>query len=223
MKKRINEIGKKYGRLTIINDLEDGVAPGGSHYRMVRCLCDCGNTCSSRLADIKKGHTSSCGCYFKETFIKHGFDCNNSKNKRIYHIYHDIKKRCYNKNCKNYKNYGGRGISMCDKWLHDFTSFATWCLNNGYSDELTIDRINNDGNYEPSNCRWVDAITQGNNRSDNVVIYHNNEKMTLIQWCRKLGLKYSTYKSRRRRGYNIEYSLFTPVNKMSEYARRKNL
>lgn len=208
---RMDEIGKKFGRLTIIEDAEDGISPSGTHYRIVKFKCECGNIGFARLSDIKKGNTTSCGCYKDEFFTKHGFDKKTSKYKRIYNIYLYIKKRCYNRNCKSYNNYGGRGIIMCKDWFDNFLSFSTWSLNNGYSDNLTIDRINNNGIYEPNNCRWVDMKTQANNKRNNVHITKDGITMNLTQWCHKLGLNYGTYKSRRRAGWNIDKSLFKSV------------
>jgi hypothetical protein len=100
----------------------------------------------------------------REKQTKHGAYINHSKRERLYNIYADMKQRCFDKTCVPYKDYGGRGITVCDEWATDYTAFRSWALENGYSNSLTIDRINNDGNYEPSNCRWADAVTQANNK-----------------------------------------------------------
>lgn len=212
-RKREYVIGNKYGRITITDCEPDGCSPNGSSYRIVKYLCECGNVGTARLSDIKRGNTMSCGCLFKDTFIKHGFDSCDSKYKRIYHIYHDIKKRCYNENSHAYKDYGGRGIKMCDEWLENFKSFASWCLSNGYLDCLTIDRIDNNGDYKPSNCRWTTIQEQANNKRNNIIVSKNGLSMTATQWCRYLGLNIGTYKSRRRMGWDVEKSLFTHVRK----------
>ena len=119
---------------------------------------------------------------------------------RLYRIWKNIKTRCYNKNNPKYKNYGNKNITMCKEWVNNFEKFREWALNNGYSNNLTIDRINNSGNYQPSNCRWVDQKTQQNNRSNNRVFTHNGETRTLQQWCDLFNLKSKTVEQRILRG-----------------------
>lgn len=124
--------------------------------------CNCNNEFRARTADVKLGKIKSCGCLNRKLLIKrnttHGLN-----NHRLNGIWQDIKKRCLNKNRKQYVDYGGRGITICDEWLNDFISFYNWALDNGYQDNLTIDRINNDGNYEPLNCRWTTRTVQARN------------------------------------------------------------
>ena len=107
-----------------------------------------------------------------------------------------MKTRTTNKNCPEYKNYGGRGIKICDEWLSDFRKFYYWSINNGYKDELTIDRIDVNGNYEPSNCRWTTQKVQQNNRTNNHNITYNGETHTMKQWAERLGIKYKTLERR---------------------------
>lgn len=114
-----------------------------------------------------------------------------------------MKDRCYNRRCSNYKNYGGRGIKMCDEWLNDFMSFYNWAMSHGYIEGLTIDRIDVNGNYEPNNCRWVDMKQQQRNRTDNRYFIINGETHCLSEWCEILGLKYRTVYSRLQRGWMI--------------------
>lgn len=129
------------------------------------CKCECGNLCSVLTNRLISGHTKSCGCLEKEKIGKVN-RTHNMSNTRIYKIHRGMKGRCYNKAYPKYKNYGGRGIIICDEWLGDngFINFYNWSMANGYSDELSIDRINNDGNYEPSNCRWATPKEQANNK-----------------------------------------------------------
>ena len=110
---------------------------------------------------------------------------------RLYRIWSEMKRRCENSDRPNYRNYGGRGIKVCQEWKNSFETFKEWALNNGYSDELSIDRIDNAGNYEPSNCHWVTVKAQANNKRSNNLIAYKGEKHTLAQWCEIFGLDYS--------------------------------
>ena len=123
------------------------------------------------------GKSCSCGCKRKSHLI------HNLCRTRLYHIHEHIKQRCYVENTPNYKNYGGRGIIMCDEWRNDFKVFYDWAMANGYKDDLTIDRIDNDGNYEPSNCRWTDNKTQSRNRRSNIWITYKGATHLLSDWA----------------------------------------
>lgn len=153
-------IGKRFGRLTVLEYA--GTTP--SRKTMWICECDCGNITHPIVgANLKNGTTQSCGCLLNEAqcdkakynYVKYG---------RLYYIWDGMKQRCSNENYKQFKDYGGRGITVCDEWKDDFEAFRDWAMENGYSDELTIDRIDNDGNYEPSNCRWETRAAQNRNR-----------------------------------------------------------
>lgn len=114
------------------------------------------------------------------------------KTNRLYRTWLNMKRRCDNKRSDKYKYYGARGIVVCDEWLHDFRAFHDWAINNGYRDDLTIDRIDVDGNYEPSNCKWVDQKTQTRNTTRNVYYTINGERHCLSEWCEILNLNYKT-------------------------------
>lgn len=116
--------------------------------------------------------------------LKHG-QCGT----RLYNIFRGMKKRCYNKNCKDFYKYGGRGITVCDEWKDSFQAFYDWSIANGYFDNLTIDRIDNNKGYSPDNCRWVDIKTQSNNTRKNVFLTYNGETMTLAEWGEKIKYK----------------------------------
>jgi len=159
----VDLIGKKFGRLTVLR--RDEKKNMGKVFLL--CRCDCGNECSVRADHLKSGETQSCGCLHAE-IIKRVKTVHGMAGKRLQVIWNNMKARCYNPKSQHYNRYGGRGISICPEWVNDCSKFITWALNNGYSDDLTIDRINNDGNYEPQNCRWVTQQEQAQNTSQNV-------------------------------------------------------
>lgn len=132
--------------------------------------------------------------------------------KRLYSIWKGIKSRCGNPSRKSYNDYGGRGITVCDEWRNSFKTFREWSLANGYSDDLTIDRIDNDGNYGPENCRWTTRTEQCNNTRRNHIVEAFGESHTLAEWSRINGLSYNTIKTRMRRGAQDE-ELVAPVKK----------
>ena len=135
---------------------------------------------------------------------------------RIYRIYIGMKQRCYNENCPSYDRYGGRGITVCDEWRgrYGFHHFYDWSMENGYTDELSIDRIDNDGNYSPKNCRWVDRFVQNNNFSRNRNYTYNGETHSLSVWgrIRPNGLNYETLRSRLRDGWSVEKAFSEPYH-----------
>lgn len=155
----IDITGQKFGRLTVIernyNDERDGV--------FWLCKCECGNTKSILGKYIRHGNTTSCGCFHNQ-IVSANSKTHGMTGKRLYRIWANMKSRCGNENVKCFQYYGGRGISVCDEWKNSFETFEKWSIENGYSDNLTIDRIDCDGNYEPSNCRWSTMKEQSNNR-----------------------------------------------------------
>ena len=201
-------IGKRYGRLVVQSiDHYEYDKNGWKRYYLL-CKCDCGSTKVILAYSLTKGLTKSCGCYNKEKtgnlFRKHG-----KSNTRICHIWRDMHRRCENKNRKSYKRYGGRGITVCEDWSgdHGFENFYEWSMSHGYSDDLTIDRIDNDKGYSPDNCRWTDYQTQANNSSWNTWIDYNGEKHTLAEWGRICNLEPSRISSRIKNGWSIGESL----------------
>lgn len=174
--KLLDITGKKFGKLTPIK-------PIGKNKRnqvIWLCKCDCGKLYETVASYIVSGNTRSCGC----SRMKNG----EIHNQRLYNIWHGMKNRCYNSSHMAYKNYGGRGITVCEEWNNDFQSFYKWSVENGYSDSLTIDRIDKNGNYEPSNCAWKTMKEQANNTRRNVNIEYNGETHTISEWIEIIGV-----------------------------------
>lgn len=177
------------------------------------CKCDCGNEICVPAHRLISGNTKSCGCYMRECVIKTKTTHGGSKRKqkeRLYNIWNGMKNRCFNEKDKNYKNYGARGITVCQQWKEDYGLFRKWAMENGYNDNLTIDRISNNGNYEPSNCRWATREEQNNNTRQNHYIEYNGKVKTLSQWATYYGLTRSCLKGRIRKGWETEKALTTP-------------
>ena len=168
-----------------------------------KCLCDCGNYTTVLSTNLRSGNVKSCGC------IQHrGNPTHNLTNTRQYRIYRKIIRRCYVKNDPAYKDYGARGIKMCDEWRKSVVSFYNWSMNNGYADNLTIDRIDNDKGYSPENCRWTDQKQQCNNRRSCRLFTVNGVTKTLTQWCEDYNANYkNTYSRVFNLGWNIEEAL----------------
>ncbi len=197
-----------FGRLTVIKRAEDRRFPSGGVDSMWECRCVCGRTCVVSGGNLRKGNTQSCGCFHKEKVAqmgkdntKHGAARHNSQSKRIrlYTIWKSMRERCNNKNHSSYKYYGGRGIEVCPEW-ESFSSFKKWALENGYSDNLSIDRIDVNGNYAPSNCRWADNVTQSNNRRNVALITIGCQTKCLSDWAKTSGVPVWKIRDRLRKG-----------------------
>ena len=200
--------GMKFNYLTAITD---SYIKNKRRYAIFKC--DCGKEKEIRVSNVIDPHgTKSCGCMQRvlsaqsKHNYKHGL-CYS----RIYAIWRKMRQRCNNPNYSESKYYGGRGIKVCEEWDKSFDAFYDWALKNGYQDDLSIDRIDTNGNYEPSNCKWSTNIEQGNNKRNNVIITIDDQKMTLAQWCRCRNLPYSRVQARLYRGWSEKEALeFVP-------------
>lgn len=197
-----NLIGMKFNRLTVIEKSAERRKNGAVKWV---CKCECGNTKVVEGYKLKSGHTQSCGCLRSEMTVeknkknaKHGMH-----GTKIYGIWRHMKERTTKTTHKQYQDYGGRGIRVCDEWS-DFSKFYEWSIANGYKEGLSIDRADNDGNYEPSNCRWTDDKTQANNRRNNHLIEYEGKKQTMKQWADEKGIDYGLVKNRMRAGMPLE-------------------
>lgn len=203
--KLVNLVGKRYGRLLV-------VSKSNSHNGHTRwlCKCDCGNECIVHGTSLKTGNTTSCGCYKREN-AKKLYSTVRQNDKHLYAVWNGIKQRCNNKNNSSYHNYGGRGIKMDKTWANNYKSFYDWAISSGYESGKQIDRIDNNGNYEPQNCRFVDQEIQANNKR-NVKLYTlNGVAKSLPQWCREYNLDYYLVRQRVcKLGWDIADALSKP-------------
>ena len=187
---------REFGRLKVIKVSRKVISGKRERYYWL-CQCLCGKTKEIRTDSLTRGLVKSCGCLKKEqdriNLTK--FHRHKMSEKRIYHIWQNMKDRCINENTPCYPRYGGRGIKVCDEWLIP-DNFFSWALENGYNDNLQIDRIDNNGNYEPSNCRWVTVKENCRNRRSNIIVEYKGENMSLIELSEIVGIKYSTLRER---------------------------
>lgn len=176
-RKHTVEVGQRFGRLVV----ESVIFRREHGHLKAPVVCDCGTHKFVGIAELSTGITRSCGCLVVEQIstlsYKHG-----GEGTVLYSVWHGMKVRCLNKNSENYRIYGGRGITVCDEWVNDFYSFKLWAVSNGYRKGLQIDREDVNGNYEPSNCRWVTSKLNCNNRRDNVFLEAFGERKTMKQW-----------------------------------------
>ena len=199
-------IGEKFERLTVVEEVEAYVSPGGSRMRKVKCLCVCGGVAVAMVSNLYNGSTKSCGCYKLEKARR---GTHHMSRTVPYHRWNQMIMRCENRNTASYKHYGGRGITVCKKWKK-FEGF--WeDMKDGFSTELTIDRIDTNKGYSRENCRWATMRTQQNNRTNNRLLTLDGRVMTLMQWARELGVNRQTIDSRLRRGWTTVEALTTPV------------
>lgn len=190
MVKLIPELGKKYNYLTVLKDL--GII---NKRTRVSCKCDCGKIKECALDSLKSGNTKSCGCK-KRNIIGVAHYVHGLVYHPLYHKWNGMKSRCYSLKYKSYRTYGGRGITLCDEWKNNFIAFYDWSILNGWRDGLQIDRINNDGNYEPDNCRYVTQDVNQRNKTNTRWVTINGERKILADWARVYNMTSSALSTR---------------------------
>lgn len=217
---RVEDVtGRKFGRLTAIRKTETK-----NRQAMWECVCDCGNVGSYSLSKMKKGNTKSCGCYFKDKMkefhedsdhsylIKHGHSTK-KKQTDTYKVWAGIRTRCVNPNDTAYQNYGGRGITICERWKDSYENFLE-DMGERPGKDYSIDRIDNEQGYSPENCKWATRKEQHRNTRRNVWIEFNGEKKVMADWADEYGIKRQTLKHRLAvLGWDIETALTTPSRK----------
>lgn len=194
--------GREFGFWKVIERAENHPTTRSAQWL---CECVCGKRRIVRASALRTGRSKSCGCHKNDYNKTHG-----GKGTRLYEIWRQMRYRCENPNNQAYEKYGARGITVCDEW-HDFAQFRAWAIDNGYDENLSIDRIDNDKGYCPGNCRWVSSYVQMNNRRMCNVLEFNGEKLTLSQWADKTGIPRSTLLNRIKRGWDVEETLTKPV------------
>ena len=206
MAKGMELIGQKFGLLTVIEKSKQNSKRG----RFWVCHCECGNTKEKpvRTSHLTKARVISCGCVSKYNRAHFGdrWKTHGCPNKKLYWVWSAMKGRCLNKSNKQYKDYGERGIDICVEWIN-YEHFYKWAIENGYKQGLTIDRLDNDKGYNPSNCRWADNFQQSQNRRSNHFVTHEGQTKTLAEWGRDFGIKENTLYTRLKRGHE----LFAPL------------
>lgn len=202
--------------MTVISRADDVIRADGHKATQYNCLCDCGNYLVVRAVNLKNGNTKSCGCLNRD-FVsslnkKHG-DANKT---RLYRIWLRMKQRCSNSNVKEFHYYGGRGITVCEEWMNDFKTFREWAEKSGYNDELTLDRIDVNRGYEPSNCRWATKEQQANNMRTSRLITYDGKTDTISNWSKEVGISSSAIRRRLQLGWSIEEALTKPIKRKEQ-------
>lgn len=198
-----NLISRKFGTLTVVSFSHEGKR----RRKYWNCLCDCGKTSIVEGSHLRSGHTKSCGCISKN-MIGDATRKTGLSNTKLYFTYKNMCNRCYRETNDMYYIYGGRGITVCDEWKdkeRGFEYFAEWALSNGYSENLTIDRIDNNKGYSPDNCRWSDLLTQANNKRNTRYLVINGEKDTVANLSRKYNISYWNLFNYSKGGANFMY------------------
>lgn len=206
-----NLIGKRFGRWSVVDTAEPKITKDNRKIRYWLCLCDCGIKRIVREQSLTSGKSKSCGCYHSDIMHDVGAKINTThgmSTSRLYGIFKHMHNRCNNTKDVRYKCYGGRGISVTSEW-DSFETFKDWALSNGYTESLSIDRINVNGGYSPDNCRWVDAKTQANNKSNNKCYTYNGNTHNIGEWSQIMNIPYKKLWKRLHNGWDIEKALMT--------------
>ena len=205
MSAKVDITGRRFGRWTVIRD-----SGQRSNSRVLwECRCDCGTVKLMSSNHLLKGRSLSCGCLRNELSLKKHTSHGLSKQK-IYRIWAGMIARCYCQKQSNYQNYGGRGISVCDEWHSNFCSFYEWSMKNGYKEDLTIERIDVNGDYCPDNCKWIPRSEQCNNTRQSHFITIDGKTLTIKQWSKKIGMSDKVIRCRLRYGWNERDAVMIP-------------
>ena len=197
--------GQKFGRLTVL-----GFCGMKNKNSLWLCLCDCGNTCRTHSGNMKRGHSRSCGCLSDESRRAGTHGERKGQTRTVeYTCWRNMLTRCTNSNSQDFCNYGGRGITVYDRWLHSLENFLA-DMGRKPTPKHTIDRINNDGNYEPGNCRWVTRSVNCRNKRSNTLLKHNGETLTIAGWSDLFGITPETIIKRIKRGWEVSRAITTP-------------
>lgn len=202
-------VGKKYGRWTVLEELEEN----SNHKRIVRCQCSCDKKTiqDTYLDNLRSGKSKSCGCIVIEKNTTHGLS-----NDRLYTIHKGILARCGTPTHRDYKNYGARGICVYEEWKNDFMSFYSWAINNGYMENLTLERKDVNGNYEPNNCTWITIEEQQLNKRDTIYVEHDGIRERLSDLSKRVGILHKTLKYRLEQNYSYEELIKEPIYNRKE-------
>lgn len=213
MNKKDDLIGKRFGRLIVVDVDEENKKPGCG--RSCKCVCDCGKTTEKWEHVLRRGSAKSCGCLsaecasqrIKERCVRNGWTDPDLMRK-----WRTMNYRCYNAKTKGYEDYGGRGIKVCNEWRNSFQLFKEWSIKNGYKHGLSLDRIDVNGDYEPNNCRWVEWRLQARNKRNTVYLTAFGETKPFTEWLETCatGMSEFTIRSRIKRGWSAEEALTTP-------------
>lgn len=181
-------VGRKFNCLTVLR-----IAGKNKYNRPIyECQCECGKKTLIEATKVKNGVIKSCGCLQRKMAGKH-LEKHGLSKTRIYTIWNSMKARCYDHNNSRFYAYGAKGIAVCNEWREDFQAFYDWAMANGYHDDLSIDRKNVNGNYEPSNCRWSTDVEQANNTTRNRYVTYQGKTMTVSEWARHFGFNYKYF------------------------------
>lgn len=212
--------GERFGMLLVVDKAYLRTSPNGKTDMLWHCKCDCGNEKDVLERSLIYAGTKSCGClqrqHIQELRRRHG-----ETGTRLYQAWENMRARCNRKSSREYENYGGRGIRVCDEWQNNYESFRDWALDNGYSDNLTLDRKNVNGNYCPENCRWISNQLQQYNKRTNRNISFNGKTQTITQWAKEYKIPVKTLQGRLDKSkWSIEKALTTPVTKNKSHIGR---
>ena len=204
--------GQRFGRLIVIERVENYVSPSGNPKVRWRCKCDCGNEAIVTSENLRKGSTKSCGCWnierVSEMNYKHGYT-RDGKHERLFGVWCGMKQRCNDQKHDFYHRYGALGITVCEEWINDYPAFRSWAYANGYDEnaplnQCTIDRIDHSKGYSPENCRWVNQKVQSNGLCTNRILTYYGVSHTMSQWADILQMDYGVLHSRIERGWDTK-------------------